>query len=83
MGDYITFELTQFVTNTTTLITTDSPVPFTSCKTGSTVNFKYKNQTEVEKLGINDFFCPTSRNLSLLGNTFSEVFHSFEVTLTR
>ena len=46
-------------------------------------SFKYRNQTEAESLGIPYFFCPKSRDLSVLGNSLSETYRFFEIKISR
>ncbi|CAI2386634.1 unnamed protein product [Moneuplotes crassus] len=51
-------------------------VPFAKC--GDTL-FKYYNQTEVNLLGINDFYCPTKSDFVIQGSAISNDFSNFEL----
>ncbi|CAI2386664.1 unnamed protein product [Moneuplotes crassus] len=53
-------------------------VPFAKC--GNTL-FKYYNQTEVNSIGINDFYCPTTSDFVIQGNAISKDFTNFELNV--
>ncbi|CAI2372806.1 unnamed protein product [Moneuplotes crassus] len=46
-------------------------------------NFKYANQTEVKDLGINEYYCPNSREFKLQGNVLSDAYQYFEINFNR
>ncbi|CAI2374574.1 unnamed protein product [Moneuplotes crassus] len=46
-------------------------------------NFKYDNQTEVKYLGINEYYCPQSRDFKMQGNVLSDAYQYFEVNINR
>ena len=60
-------------------ITTKTPISLV--RWGDT--FKYRNQTEAKNLGIDTYFCPESRELSVLGNAFSDTYRYFEININR
>ncbi|CAI2384546.1 unnamed protein product [Moneuplotes crassus] len=46
-------------------------------------NFRYDNQQEIDDLKLSEFYCPDSRNLSVLGNILSETVSYFSFSIAR
>ncbi|CAI2384425.1 unnamed protein product [Moneuplotes crassus] len=46
-------------------------------------NFRYDNQQEIDYLKLSEFYCPDSRNFSVLGNIHSETLSFFSFSVAR
>ncbi|CAI2377012.1 unnamed protein product [Moneuplotes crassus] len=77
---YVSVELFQWVKNTTTGDFDSTDIPMVRCEK---TFFKFYNQTEVEKLGIEDYICPQNRNFLIQGNSLSEDFLYLELNIDK
>ena len=59
---------------------TKTPIDFTLC--GKT-NFKYGNQNEVERIGVDKYYCPNISNYTLAGTFYAKSFHYLEIKIRR
>ncbi|CAI2387840.1 unnamed protein product [Moneuplotes crassus] len=59
---------------------TKTPLTFEKC---GTTNFNYDNVAEVQRIGIDDFYCPTSDNYSVAGSFYAKSFHYLELKVKK
>ncbi|CAI2385115.1 unnamed protein product [Moneuplotes crassus] len=77
--NYFTVEVIKYNKTKTQASVTPEQISYSVC--GS--NFSYKNQTEVNLLGIQNYFCPNSNNFGVLGNGFSDAYQYYEINLVK
>ncbi|CAI2385440.1 unnamed protein product [Moneuplotes crassus] len=66
--NYFSILLQKYARNETTNSIDGKSVSFSLCND----RFNYRNQTEVQKLGINtNYYCPDTDDFTVIGNTFS------------
>ncbi|CAI2384266.1 unnamed protein product [Moneuplotes crassus] len=84
---YATAAITQFYVNQTSsnpfenLLGVSNQTPISVSRCGN--NFRYDNQQEIDYLKLSEFYCPDSRNFSVLGNILSETVSYFSFRITR
>ncbi|CAI2384501.1 unnamed protein product [Moneuplotes crassus] len=84
---YGTAAIDQFYLNQTSgnsfenLLGITNKVPISVSRCGN--NFRYDNQQEIDDLKLNEFYCPDSRNFSVLGNILSETVSYFSFSIAR
>ena len=79
-SSYINLQVNQF-TNVRDTAGNGTKVNIPYQKWGD--DFKFYNQTLVKKQGINNYYCPKSQNLSVMGNLYSDNYTYFEITIQR
>ena len=69
----------MLIINLATGVVEPRDVPFARCGD----NFQYANQTEAKKLGIDQYFCPSSRDFKVRGNSFSDTYEYFALSISK
>ena len=82
---YFTFTMKQVkqqwvnTTGSSTTKRTKDDVPFSICRD----NFSYDDQSEVQRLGIDNYYWPTIDDYSVAGTFYSPNFHYIEIKLNK
>ncbi|CAI2382440.1 unnamed protein product [Moneuplotes crassus] len=79
-NQYFNIELFQWIKQPDTGELISANIPYEKCGTNL---FQYYNQTEVKKLGIQDYLCPLSRDYIVQGNSLSTDFIYLEFNIVK
>ncbi|CAI2382433.1 unnamed protein product [Moneuplotes crassus] len=79
-NEYFEIELLQWIKQPDTGELSSTNIPYERCGTSL---FQYYNQTEVQKLGIQEYLCPLSRNYIVQGNSLSTDFIYLEFNIVK
>ncbi|CAI2386528.1 unnamed protein product [Moneuplotes crassus] len=59
---------------------TKTPITLEKC---GTTNFKFNNQAEVKRIGVDEYYCPTISDYSVAGSFYAESFHYLELKIQK
>ncbi|CAI2363351.1 unnamed protein product [Moneuplotes crassus] len=76
---YFTPEVNMYSKTKSQTFPQQTTVPFSKCGD----NFKYYNQSAVKDLGIDQYYCPNSRDFKIQGNSLSNAFNLFGLDLLK